>query len=503
MAEYLYAWSHESMQFSNFFSKHFVASKNDDSRYTSRMSGTLSTKLNTDVEISMSRKFKIRKHAVQLTGFVIIAIYAVTLSAGHANAQTLWPKPVTIGVSCRQLNEDGKILPDAKSEWIGAPGQGGLAIFYSDGRFGYLGRDGKVQIAAQFERAGDFDESGLAMVMQNGLWGFINTVGHFEIKPVFGEAVPFGMADLTPARIGRWIPPASSSPKTNGPYGFINKKGEFVVKAQFFGAGLFDSSGLARVSTKTDGIGRPTGWGYIDSNGRLAIAPRFVEAGAFGENALAAVKLVGGDFDGKFGYISRAGKMMIEPQFSIAKPFDKRGLAWVRIGFENINSGYVNSTGKVVIPFRSEVLNEFRNQDLIPVRHGRTSLWGYMDRNGNVSIPQTFEWALPFDESGLAVVTSANGKNYIDKTGTFLLSGNYDFALPFGKGEYSVVTKGKISQIIDRSGRSRSQVVDRIDEIAGCAVRDRAVEKNIGRHLVRLDESRRTELTLDYRKPSL
>ncbi|WP_051199647.1 WG repeat-containing protein [Butyrivibrio fibrisolvens] len=83
----------------------------------------------------------------------------------------------------------------------------------------------------------------------------------------------------------------------------------------------------------------------------------------------------------KYGYMNIDGEVVIEPQFSYAELFSEEGLAAVR-----------DDEGK----------------------------WGYIDTEGNLVIPQVYDFTLGFD-AGFALVEKEHDEYYIDITGRKVL----------------------------------------------------------------------------------
>ena len=198
-------------------------------------------------------------------------------------------------------------------------------------------------------------------------------------------------------------------------WGFIDKSGNFIIEPQFDGAGDFQD-GLALV--KID-------WrrGYIDKAGAYAIEPQFQLANSFSEG-LACVML-----DDKWGYIGKDGSFVIPLQYDKAMDFHD-GIAQVEIGNEwfyidksgnrvpDPNStqepfseqaewpmrkvegdkiGYVNESGEFVIKPAYFDAGPFCD-GLARVKKGRTSQWGFIDRDGKPAFKEKFEAAGDFHE---------------------------------------------------------------------------------------------------------
>ncbi|MFO7932950.1 MAG: WG repeat-containing protein [Bacteroidales bacterium] len=167
----------------------------------------------------------------------------------------------------------------------------GLALYKSDGKYGYLGTDLQWKIPPVFDKAWPFSE-GYARVKRNHRWYYINKSGYekflpsrsrsFKLEGNPGKMIrrksgnKWGFADMD----GEWIvPPVFDYVKSfcegfapvemKGEWGYINRVGELVIDASYEDACKF-SSGLASVRRK--GL-----YGCIDSLENLVIKPKFAE----------------------------------------------------------------------------------------------------------------------------------------------------------------------------------------------------------------------------------
>lgn len=97
---------------------------------------------------------------------------------------------------------------------------------------------------------------------------------------------------------------------------------------------------------------------------------------------------------------------------------------------------------------------------LFPVRSGES--YGYINRSGKVVIPFRYYRAGCFD-GGVAVV-SANGTNhrrgYIDKDGKYVIAPVYSYATSFSEGLAFVVHSGGVPQAIDKNGVAKFSLPD-------------------------------------------
>jgi hypothetical protein len=100
-------------------------------------------------------------------------------------------------------------------------------------------------------------------------------------------------------------------------------------------------------------------YGYADAKGTIVIKPQFDKAQAFSEG-LAAVMLEQ-NFAQKWGFIDTTGKLVIPATYSLKPGRFSEGLAAVRIGSSEYDyeMAYIDKTGKRVIENKTLNLNEF------------------------------------------------------------------------------------------------------------------------------------------------
>lgn len=124
--------------------------------------------------------------------------------------------------------------------------------------------------------------------------------------------------------------------------------------------------------------------------------------------------------------------------------------------------GYIDQTGKVVVPPRYESGGTDFSEGLVQVKE--RGKWGYIDARGQVAIPPRFDAADDF-QAGLAPVLLDGGKwGYIDRTGTLVIPARFNDAVNFNEGlaavsldavqemhRTGVVLRGAFG-FIDRSG---------------------------------------------------
>jgi hypothetical protein len=287
--------------------------------------------------------------------------------------------------------------------------------------FGFVDRTGKLVIPATFGAAEPFSE-GLAAVQIGGRWGFIDKQGKQVIAP-------------RPARYVGAFEKGIATIFLDDKLQFIDKSGKLLLESS--DAGRF-SEGLLYVNLPgTRGVDNGRARGYLDTNFKFAFRLGEDSSGFWPARCLefhdgmAAVELG----NHQWGFITRRGKL-IPGRFFIVKPFSD-GLAAVAADRARIAKfGYVDKDGAWAIPadyYRAESFSEGLAAVLLPAEkpvpeaelpesdRGKPQMqWGYIDREGQVVIPGRFHAAGEF-KHGLAYASRGQAhRGYVNKQGEYV-----------------------------------------------------------------------------------
>ena len=274
-------------------------------------------------------------------------------------------------------------------------------------KYGYIDSTGTLIIEMLYDQAGHFSE-GKACVKKDNAYGYIDKNGRVVIPFQFEEASHFsnGFAAV----------------KKDGFVGFINAAGEVVIKPQFTVnvSHAYFNEGLAPVF----GIDEKTG--FIDTTGNWAIENKFYAASNFKEGkAWALLQKVDPDaehgFTIKGGYLNPDGSWAVEPQYDFGWEFtegyavvwsrseDKMQKIWKLIDhqgnvvLDNLPYRTVGSLHYGVIPIQDEDMN-----------------WGFMNTKGEVVIHPKYSGINHF-KNGLARMEAGSAFDnkivYINKEG--------------------------------------------------------------------------------------
>lgn len=297
-----------------------------------------------------------------------------------------------------------------------------------NGKFIYTDRNLKPVITREFDNASLF-EDGIAKVRINKKAGFINETGE-EVIPVKYDELGDFYAGLCWAELGNTR-------------GLINRQGVFVMTTSYYilspNVTAFD--GLIPVKQPEGSVYK---FGYIGLNGNLVIPfNSFGMVNHFSEG-LAAVEQ-----NGKWGYIDKTGKTVIPLKYQYASGF-MYGVAIVNM---NDKLGLIDKKGKILTAPQYSTFGYFsEGLAAVSIKTTDGKKTGYCDLSGRQVIPFEFEEGGKFS-GGYAAVRKYGLWGYIDKTGKILIHFSYKFASPFSEGLASVKQLDGKYGYIDRNNK--------------------------------------------------
>jgi hypothetical protein len=213
------------------------------------------------------------------------------------------------------------------------------------------------------------------------------------------------------------------------------------------------SEGLSLVRVEQDS--GDSAEGFIDKRGKFVIGPgpppnynlppMLEHAWCYHEFHEGRARFWVGDVSGKGGYIDKTGRVVIPVKYQRISDFHE-GLAWVALPRENgipfgpLPTGFIDIDGRFVIePTASFVASGFvQGLCAFSVARRDGSKTGFMDRKGTQVIPPSFGRAWDFSD-GLSCVRldSAEGPKYgyVGLDGTMRIPIEFDDACSFSGGD--------------------------------------------------------------------
>lgn len=245
----------------------------------------------------------------------------------------------------------------------------GLCTLWTPSGTGYVDKTGHFVISPTFRMARQFSEGLAAVATDVEKWGYVDKTGNFVVAPQFTTALEFSEG-LALVKVGSL-------------WGYIDRTGSFKIKPKYTHALSF-KEGVAAVFEED------SGYHYVDSNGKIAIDGVFSSADDF-RDGIAPVTLSG---ENSCRYLTRAGKVLA---LDAGVGCCGEGMFPFR---ENGAYGFANAVGEPVIAAQYRATGGF-SEGLAAVKS--LDKWGYIDKSGKVVIPFIFSVAYSFS-GGRAVV---------------------------------------------------------------------------------------------------
>lgn len=394
---------------------------------------------------------KKRVFSFALAFFMCLGMAVPTFAADKAPEISItWLPPVEL-----ERLEDYSLKPVYNQEF------NWLTLWESHGDLGWgtvidLETGEKIE---EYAYVGPFSD-GLASVLKGDFegddrtweWGYIDTTGEMVIT--FEDWWVSG-------NFNDGLAPVISLGDSSYSAGYIDKTGKVAIPLEYSGTWAF-ADGLARV-VKYDADGNSK-WGYIDKTGAVVVPLEYDQAYDFSDGlALVAKRDADGNY--KFSSIDKTGTPLEYRVGNFGDGLD--GLAWVKN--ETGKCGYIDKTGKVVLPLEYDGAGSFYN-GLAPVAKqddDGNNKYGYIDKTGAIVVPLEYDEAYVFSE-GLALVgkKDADGNykyGYIDKMGKVVIPleygiSSYDGDWGFSNGLARIVEK-------DADGHEKYGYIDKTGKI--------------------------------------
>ena len=275
---------------------------------------------------------------------------------------------------------------------------------------GFYNTEGEIVVPVEWADLRFFKEGLAAVKSMDGYWGFIDENNNIVVEPIYEEVNDFNEGY---AWVGR-----KAGDNYYDPFGsFINISGQTAFSLVSSQPSEFQE-GMAAVYNRDN-----RKWGFINRNGTTVIPYEYTYVQNF-DNELAAVSKGEGMFDNKsnWGFIDKENNPTSEFIYDEPKETFKGGLKIVQIGYNDYPRwgayGAIDLTGKEVISCEYDKIGNV-SEGLISVV--KNNNMGFVDTNGKVVIPFTFSGTLTSFQNGLAQI----GSGFINTEGEFVIPPDY------------------------------------------------------------------------------
>ena len=311
------------------------------------------------------------------------------------------------------------------------------------GKWGYINSEGQIVIKCQFDGARPFSE-GLAAILIDTLWGFIDTTGKIVIKPKYYGIYQFSNG-LCNVIIKKDTTFKNAFIRKDGSIAFISENSDFsnfaygratveinnevcvvdtlgrvVFNTHYqYGGGSPLQDGIVEVWGGKSEYEKGYSWASLDTtryynrDGKLLLEIPGMGFSNF-NNGLAIVQI-----DTQEVFINKKGKIKIRPELPnlVCHEFSD-GLAQVIIAGYDHKSGFIDTTGKVVIPIQYSEIRDF-TEGFAAFRE--KEVWGFIDKKGKVIIKPQFE-QIEYTgfSNGLCKAKQNHQWGYINNKGEFV-----------------------------------------------------------------------------------
>ena len=271
-------------------------------------------------------------------------------------------------IGCRSwgcIDKNGKvIIPIIYSHFYD---DNNVAWVQLGSKIGFIDKTGKEVVLLKYDEAslyGFYDEGDFLPVKLNGKWGFINKTGK-EIIPIKYDSINGKKTEF----VGRESPGSR----------YLHMEKSFTYGSIY---GHFKSGGLALVELKGK-------WGFIDETGKEVIPIKYDSI------SLEKEKFV-------------AGERIPSYKHDIDEYFSYGGFARVKL---NKKWGFIDKTGKEVIPVKFEEARDFKDGLARVKLKGK---WGMIDKLGRIIIPIKQDYVYDVHFGKVKVDTSYDTRKTIE-----------------------------------------------------------------------------------------
>ncbi|PJZ67682.1 hypothetical protein CH371_06685 [Leptospira wolffii] len=366
------------------------------------------------------------------------------------------------------IDTKGKFIVPTEYEMI-RDFSDGMAAFSTEGEFGFLNTKGEAVILPQFKKVSDF-HNGVAIGELEGTKVLVNKKGEYIGPP--GVSIDYSLS----YEYYRTV--------KNGKYGLIDSTGKEILRNEYDSIytaqtgkylrvkkgnlwGVFDSKGKTVVPLKYATMGvidfetgpfvyfRDGKYFLLDSNGKeKQLSPKVLSEPSRIQGS-PYLKFAAGE--NLWGLLDLQGNIVLNPEYSYIStnptgywsvhekgyetylftpegklyPMTRNGISsWgefseglASVGSNSTNYGFIDVTGKLVIPQEFSNVGSF-SEGLASAQKNGTK-WGYIDKTGDFIIEPKFDSVFNF-HNGLAIVEENKRFGIIDKNGNYVIPPTFE-----------------------------------------------------------------------------
>ena len=339
------------------------------------------------------------------------------------------------------FNAQGKALVEVKYDTI-AEFKDGLAFAKLDGKYGFVDSNGNAVIPFKYDSVYDFMK-GFAEVHLNGTSFIINKKGEiqegkeFILVSKFSEGIAMAMQ--------------------HGKYGYVDENNRLLTSFKYDFLRFFQD-GMGMVAVQKDAYSRL--YGFVDRSGKEVIPPKYdnfdLKEGKYYNYYYFENGLVKAELNDKYGFINKEGKEVIPVIYRKVGEFSEGMVCVNNYGLDGFPEsqrgkwGYYDLDGNKVIDFRFSEARNF-SDGYAYVEKGESK--GFIDRTGKVVIPFTEKYKRISDFiDGIAIARNAEAWGFIDKKGQAVLP--FEFTdINAGNG-YVALQKDNKYGVVDKNGKT-------------------------------------------------
>lgn len=294
-----------------------------------------------------------------------------------------------------------------------------------DDKCGYINQNNEIVVPFKYhkedDRAYSFNE-GLAGVCVKNKCGYIDETGKIVI-PLKYEAIG-------------WFSEGKARVWKGEKVGYVDQENKIIVPfLKVHGAGEFHD-GFAEICEE-DSV-----CNFINITGQKISKKNYEDVEDF-SNGYAIVEK-----DSLWGAIDLSGKEVIPPQFFYLGNFTDGHFAVCK-GPAFTECGYINSSGKVIIPLKyTDARDHSEGLGLVSAENEG---YFFINNNNEPVFKEKYSIARPFSEERAAICTSSDKWGFIDKTGAVVIETKYEGVGDFHDGIAAAVLNGKCG-FIDKNG---------------------------------------------------